>query len=97
MVALENATGWPKEVVGWSDQTAHPVGQEGTGQVAPGATAEVTLAQPHLWGLGLATADTVVFRKPKFLGTWHDMYHWDLDAFWKVFGGRWVQFRWQED
>ena len=41
--------------------------------------------------------DTIVFRKPKFLGIWTDMYNDDPTQFWQIFGGRTTVFTWFAD
>ena len=41
--------------------------------------------------------DTVVFRKPGFLGIWSDVAHLDPDTFWALAGGRTVTFSWVRD
>src|SRR5829696_5560613 len=39
-------------------------------------------------------ADTIVFRKPGFLGVWHNVGHFGATAFWKAFGGTVADFSW---
>jgi hypothetical protein len=43
--------------------------------------------------------DTIVFRKPKELGIWHDVYHLysSREEFWKYFGGTRTVFTWVRD
>jgi hypothetical protein len=41
--------------------------------------------------------DTLVFRKAKFLGHMVDMYHWEHERFWRLFGGKVVTYTWVED
>jgi hypothetical protein len=43
--------------------------------------------------------DTIVFRKPKELGIWHDVYHLynSAEEFWEFFGGTRTVFTWQRD
>jgi hypothetical protein len=42
-------------------------------------------------------ADTIVFRKPGFLGIWHDVGHVPPELFWQAFGGTVCDFRWAID
>jgi hypothetical protein len=42
-------------------------------------------------------AHTLILRKPKFLGTWWDMYYFDTVEFWSSFGGRNINFMWLRD
>jgi hypothetical protein len=42
-------------------------------------------------------ADTIVFRKPGFLGIWHDVGYFEPEAFWSAFGGQVVDFEWVGD
>jgi hypothetical protein len=37
---------------------------------------------------------TIVLRKPKFLGVWADMYYFNTEEFWFLFGKRYVAFKW---
>src|SRR6266487_3875861 len=42
-------------------------------------------------------ASTIIFRKPKILGWWTDMYYPDPSTFWEIFGGRTITFTWVDD
>lgn len=41
-----------------------------------------------------STADTIVLRKAGFLGIYYDMYHFDLNNFWGLWGGKIVTINW---
>jgi hypothetical protein len=46
---------------------------------------------------GCDGTDTIVFRKPGFLGIWDNIANFDFALFWTVFGGRRLTFTWIGD
>jgi hypothetical protein len=91
LVGLTNATSWAKEI--WADNLCSgrtiAVFQSGTSSTVQ----RMRLDAPQCW----AGADTVVFRKPGFLGIWHDVGHFPPEFFWPAFGGTLADFRWVFD
>jgi hypothetical protein len=88
-VGLASRVDWAKEIVAWDlcEGRVSSVYQENDNR----APRWMRLS----WGW--RQADTLVFRKPKVLGIWSDMYNLDFKQFWNVFGGKSVTFIWAWD
>lgn len=91
VVGLANSTSWAKEI--WAQNFCigrmASVFQSGT-NTTPN---RIRLDRAVCW----SGADTIVFRKPGFLGTWHDVGHYGATEFWQVFGGTVADFTWVFD
>jgi hypothetical protein len=91
VIGLSNATSWSKEI--WADNLCSgrtaSVFQSGTSSTVQ----RMRLDAPQCW----AGADTIVFRKPGFLGIWHDVGYFPPEFFWAAFGGTVADFRWVFD
>ncbi|QBR92719.1 hypothetical protein [Nocardioides euryhalodurans] len=89
LVGLSNDTDWAKEI------RAENVCSGSVRSVfQPGRSAST-----RWMTLGAASGDdgedTVLFRKPGFLGIWHDVGHFRSDQYWAAFGGTSVDYRWR--
>jgi hypothetical protein len=87
MIGLTSSTEWAKEIQAWQYCLCGV------------ATVHQDSANSNpVWML--ATSDqvaTIVFRKPKFLGIWTDMYHFEPEQFWRLLGGKVLTFDWKCD
>lgn len=88
-VGLASAVSWAKEIVAWHlcRGRLSTVFQEGTN-----STANFMLLER-----GCDGADTIIFRKPGFLGIWVDVFHLESRLFWPMFGGKRLTFTWLID
>jgi hypothetical protein len=90
-VVLRVGTGWGKGLAGFHFCKGMTVSIRHPGNDLS-IEATMVLNRGRCW---LGEAHTLVFQKPKFLGYWHDMYHWlPTGAFWAVHGGRRVIYDW---
>lgn len=91
LVGLANDTDWAKEI--WAENLCSgrlgSVQQDGTNSVPR----RMLLQQPDC----TEGADTVVFRKPGFLGIWEDVAHFPPELFWQAFGGTCGDYTWVFD
>jgi hypothetical protein len=90
-VGLSNDTAWAKEIRAENlcSGSVQSVYQPGTNTVARW----MTLVQPF----GNEGVDTLLFRKPGFLGIWHDVGHIAPVQYWRAFGGTAVNYTWRFD
>jgi hypothetical protein len=89
LVGLANITGWAKEI--WSDNLC----SGRLGSVFQGGV-NTTPRRMLLDQASCANgADTIVFRKPGFLGIWYDVGHFPPGLFWRAFGGTWGDYTWK--
>ncbi len=89
LIGLASSVDWAKEIMAWS------ICRERLSSVYQGRANST----PN-WMLisnGCFQADTIVFRKPMFLGIWVDVANFDLVQFWNVLGGKKVTFTWVVD
>jgi hypothetical protein len=90
-LAIESPVQWDKEIAAWnvcSHSTVARVTQ----------TAKATAPATMRIRRGVGQTDAIVFRKPKLLGVWTDMFHLDTaEPFWNLFGGKVVTFTWVRD
>jgi len=91
VVGLAKRTSWAKEICAQNFCTGRiaSVFQSGT-NTTPN---RIRLDHAVCW----SGADTIVFRKPGFLGVWHNVGHFGATAFWKAFGGTVADFSWVFD
>jgi hypothetical protein len=89
LVGLASEVDWAKEIVSWN--------------LCRGRLASVYQAQasasPNFMQLkrGCDGADTILFKKPTFLGLWGTVGNFDFQLFWTVFGGKRLTFTWVFD
>jgi hypothetical protein len=89
LVSLASEVGWAKEIIAWN--------------LCRGRLASVfqggANSTPSFMRLqrGCDGTDTIVFRKPGFLGIWDNIANFDFALFWTVFGGRRLTFTWIGD
>jgi hypothetical protein len=85
-VGLANETKWAKQIISWhpcSGKLASSYAEKGDG-----------IRYMRLENRGCYAPYTIVFRKPKFLGLWVDVAHWDPKQFWHYLGGKRTTFVW---
>jgi hypothetical protein len=91
IVRLAIKVAWEKEIFGWNvcqERAVTTVKQ--TKEGAPAVEMKIRR--------GFAQTDAIVFRKPKVLGVWTDMFHLDTaEPFWNFLGGKIVTFTWVQD
>jgi hypothetical protein len=85
-VGLASSVSWAKEIVAWNLCRGR---LSSVFQATTNSTPTFMLLQR-----GCDGADTIIFRKPGFLGIWYDIGHFDDRLFWTVFGGRRLTFTW---
>jgi len=92
-IVLKSEVGWAKEISGftWCKLSTVSIKHPGSNRWLE---ARMALRQARCYA---GEADTIIFRKPKFFGFWHDMYHWAPKFFWRVHGGRQVIYTWLVD
>jgi hypothetical protein len=93
LVRFGTLTGWDKEVV------AHEfcgLGDVGRLFARGGTTNPASLLLSRSFP-GSPGADTLIFRKPGFLGWWIDSAHFGVSSFWSAFGGRAITISWLSD
>jgi len=91
MVGLANSTAWGKELCAFNTCIGRTVS---VFQGRTNSTPITMLLSRDSCGTG---ADTVFFRKPGFLGIWHDVGHFCPNQFWNAFGGTIAIFDWVMD
>ena len=88
-VGLVSSVAWPKEIVAWN--------------LCSSCMSSVFTASPSPKIMimrikqGCGETDTLVFRKPGFLGWWYNDFNFDFAKFWTVFAGKEVIFTWLAD
>ena len=91
LIGLANLTSWAKEI--WASNLCigrvASVSQSGTNAIP----VRMLLDMPSC-NQGM---DTIVFRKPGFLGIWHDVAHFAGEWFWAALGGTVTDFTWVFD
>lgn len=87
LVGLITHVDWAKEIAAWQTCTCEiaKVHQDGPNQ------------SPVWMFLTRDQTDTIVFRKPQFLGVWTDMAHIEPTQFWPYFGGKIMIVHWIGD
>jgi hypothetical protein len=88
-----NTVNWAKEIEAWNE---HPPGRRITSVYAEGYNSPVSWMR-IINGHCTEHTHTLVFRKPRFLGHWVDMYNFDRLEFWNKFGGKSIRFTWIKD
>lgn len=88
LVGLASGTSWAKEiwVQNYCSGRIGSVFQSGTNAIPN----RIMLDSPACF----SGADTIVFRKPGFLGIWHDVGYFGTTEFWPAFGGTVADFTW---
>lgn len=79
---------WDKQIVAWN------LCQQALFTIQVSCTAGTI---PFTVNQGCLQTDTLIFRKPKFLGVWTDMLHIVETQFWPAFGGTNALFTWVGD
>lgn len=93
---------WAKEIKVWDywqGQTGSLFEDEGNYPYGPDHIQIYNRNMPYYggrYGRGYSCS-TLLFRKPKFLGRWTDMYTLENTSFWKNLGGKVVTFVWVSD
>jgi len=93
IIGLRTDMEWPKELEAYNycHGRQYAVYQDGPSGVA----IEMRITKPGGCGMGLT--DTIVFRKPKFLGIWTSVGWINSSNFWAAAGGHRITFRWFAD
>jgi hypothetical protein len=91
LLGLANRTDWAKEVWGFNICTGL------LGSVFQGGRNPIARTMVLEKGFCREGADTIVFRKPGFLGIWYFVGHFDPSSFWEAFGGTVAMFEWFDD
>lgn len=90
---LSGNVGWAKEIQAWHQRPAIGRGNSVRVERGPSDAVYLSLRKPDCFG----GAHNIIFRKPKFLGIWTDMYFIDEQSLWGAFRGRHVIFQWIKD
>lgn len=92
---------WDKQIDGWSEllPVTSRIEAKWRSTCVPSSFPPKRFLRPEMYAGGPADypLTTLVFRKQKLFGEWHNLYHWDPALFWKVFGGRVVEYCWVID
>ena len=88
-IGLATAVEWAKEIVAWSLCRGR---LSSVYQGGPSSEPNYMLLENECGG-----ADSIVFRKPRFLGVWNDLFHMDHTLFWDCWGGKIITFTWLDD
>ncbi len=87
-VGLATAVDWSKQIVAWT--VCPPPHHQYVRRDGKGVAKWMTVTRAD-------NIDLLVFRKPKIFGIWFDIFHFDMNEFIDVFGGRFNRFTWYHD
>ena len=88
-IGLSNRTDWDKEITAWTYCKNRTVTIHQNANVEEPILMRLRAAECYS-----GEANTIIFRKQKFIGIWTDMYHWDDNRFWELHGGRRITYFW---
>jgi hypothetical protein len=87
-VGLATSVDWAKQIVAWT--VCPPHHHQYVRRDSKGLAVWMTVTRAE-------NIDLLVFRKPKIFGIWFDIFHFDMNEFIDVFGGRFNRFTWHYD